>query len=89
MTEEVVMALGRETLTVSAMIAAPMLAVAVVVGLLVTIVQTVTSVQEQTLTFVAKMGAVLIVTVMLMPWILQTLCTFTAALLSNMGRLGV
>jgi flagellar biosynthetic protein FliQ len=89
MTEEVVMALGRETLTVAAVIAAPVLAVAVVVGLLVTIAQTVTSVQEQTLTFVTKMGAVLIVIVLLMPWILQTLCTFTVALLSNMGRLGV
>lgn len=89
MTEEIVMALGRETLTVAAVIAAPVLAVAVVVGLLVTIAQTVTSVQEQTLTFVTKMGAVLIVIVLLMPWILQTLCTFTVALLTNMGRIGV
>jgi len=89
MTEEVILALGRETLMVTAVISAPVLAVAVVVGLLVTIVQTVTSVQEQTLTFVTKMGAVLIVIVVLMPWILQTLCTFTIALLSNLGRLGV
>ena len=89
MTEEVILALGRETLMVTAVISAPVLAVAVVVGLLVTIVQTVTSVQEQTLTFVTKMGAVMLVIVLLMPWILQTLCTFTVALLSNLGRLGV
>lgn len=89
MTEEVVLALGRETLTVSAIIAAPVLTVAVLVGLVVTIVQTVTNVQEQTLTFVTKMGAVLIVIVALMPWLLQTLCKFTIALLTNMGRIGV
>jgi flagellar biosynthetic protein FliQ len=89
MTEDIVLALGRETLTVAAVISAPLLLTAVVVGLLVTIVQTVTSVQEQTLTFVTKMGAVMIVVVLLMPWLLQTLCKFTIALLSNMGRLGV
>lgn len=89
MTEEMVLALGRETLTVSAVLAAPVLAMAVVVGLAVTIVQTVTNVQEQTLTFVTKMAAVLVVIVALMPWLLQTLCKFTITLLSNMGRIGV
>lgn len=89
MTEEIVMALGRETLMCAAMLSAPILAVAVVVGLAVTIAQTVTSVQEQTLTFVVKMGAVMIVLVALMPWLLTTICKFTIALLSNMGRIGV
>lgn len=89
MTEEVVLALGRETLTVSALVAAPALAMAVLVGLTITIIQTVTSVQEQTLTFVTKMGAVVTVIIVLMPWLLQTLCRFTIGLLSNMGRIGM
>lgn len=86
MNEQMVLALGRETLTMTAILCAPVLIVATVVGLLVTIVQTVTSVQEQTLTFVIKTGAVVVVLVVTMPWLLQTLCKFTLALLSNMNR---
>jgi flagellar biosynthetic protein FliQ len=86
MNEQTVLALARETLTVSMVISAPLLLVAVVVGLGVTVLQTITSVQEQTLTFVVKLGAMLAVMVILMPWLIQTLCTYTAGLLTNLDR---
>jgi flagellar biosynthetic protein FliQ len=71
------------------MLTAPLLFVAVVVGLLVSILQTITSVQEQTLTFVVKVGAVLVTLALLMPWMLQTICQYTTTLLSNLARLSM
>ncbi len=89
MNEQIIMQLGRDTLAVTAMLTAPLLLVAVVVGLLVSVVQTITSVQEQTLTFVAKVGAVLVALALLMPWMLQTLCQYTATLLTNLAKLSM
>ena len=89
MNEQVIMQLGRDTLAVTAMLTAPLLLVAVVVGLLVSIVQTITSVQEQTLTFVAKVGAVLVTLALLMPWMLQTICQYTTTLLTNLAKLSM
>jgi len=89
MNEQTIMQLGRDTLAVTAMLTAPLLLVAVVVGLLVSVVQTITSVQEQTLTFVAKVGAVLITLALLMPWMLQTICQYTTTLLTNLAKLSM
>ena len=89
MNEQIIMQLGRDTLVVTAMLTAPLLLVAVVVGLLVSVVQTITSVQEQTLTFVVKVGAVLGTLALLMPWMLQTLCQYTTTLLTNMAKLSM
>ena len=89
MNEQVIMQLGRDTLAVTAMLSAPLLLVAVVVGLLVSVIQTVTSVQEQTLTFVAKVGAVLVTLAVLMPWMLQTICQYTTTLLTNLAKLSM
>ena len=88
MNEQAIMQLGRDALAVTALLSAPLLLVAVVVGLLVSIIQTITSVQEQTLTFVVKLGAVLATMVLLMPWMLRTLCQYTAALLGNLAKFG-
>ena len=89
MNEQTIMQLGRDTLAVTAMLSAPLLLVAVVVGLLVSVLQTITSVQEQTLTFVAKVGAVLVTMVVLMPWLLQTICQYTTTLLTNLAKLSM
>ena len=88
MTIQTIMGLGRETLATAAMIAGPILLVALTVGLLVSLFQTVTSIQEQTLTFIPKIAAVLISIVVLMPWLLRTLCRFTEALLANLATFG-
>ncbi len=89
MNEQTIMQLGRDTLVVTAMLTAPLLFVAVIVGLLVSVLQTITSVQEQTLTFVVKVGAVLVTLALLMPWMLQTICQYTTTLLSNLARLSM
>ncbi|MBM4061003.1 MAG: EscS/YscS/HrcS family type III secretion system export apparatus protein [Planctomycetes bacterium] len=70
------------------MVVAPALGVGMAVGLVVSFFQTVTSLQEQTLTIVPKMLAVLATIVLLLPWILGTLREFTAALFENLAAYG-
>jgi flagellar biosynthetic protein FliQ len=80
--------LAKSTLTTALMICAPALLVGMCVGLLISLFQTVTSLQEQTLTIVPKMLAVLTTIVLLMPWILGTLHSYTSALFSNLAEYG-
>ena len=81
--------LGRSTLLVALTIVAPVLLVGMGVGLLVSLFQTLTALQEQTLSLVPKMLAVLTTIVLLMPWILGTLREYTAALFSNLAAFGL
>lgn len=80
--------LGRSTLLTALMLVAPALLVGMTVGLLVSFFQTLTSLQEQTLTIVPKMLAVIATLLLLMPWILGTLHEFTASLFSNLAEYG-
>ena len=69
-----------EMLVVALKIAAPMLAAGVVVGLIISIVQSVTSVQDQTLTFVPKICVMMIVAAILIPWIVGRLVDYASEL---------
>jgi len=89
MNEQMILELGRDTLTVAAMVVGPLLLVGMTVGLIMSILQTITSIQEQTLTVVPKMAAVAVTTLVLLPWLLQTLCTFAAGLLGHLERFGI
>jgi flagellar biosynthetic protein FliQ len=88
MGHETLLDLAKTTLMTALLIVAPALLVGMTVGLVVSFFQTVTSLQEQTLTIVPKMLAVLATIVLLMPWILGTLREFTAALFSNLAAYG-
>jgi len=72
-----VLDLARSALSVAIMLAAPLLGVAMAVGLLVSLVQAVTSIQEQTLSFVPKLFAVAVTFIVLLSWMLQTMMKFT------------
>jgi flagellar biosynthetic protein FliQ len=65
---------------------APMLIIALVVGLIISIFQATTQIQEQTLAFVPKIVAVLLSILIFGPWILSTLVDFTANLLGNLYK---
>lgn len=69
-------------------LAAPMLLAGLVVGLGVSLFQAVTSIHEQTLTFVPKALAVVGVIVVLLPWILRTMVEFTTAIIEKMPQMG-
>jgi len=77
MNADTVLALMQETLKTTAILAAPMLVAAMVTGLAMSILQTITSLQEQTLTFVPKIAACVVVGALTLPWSLQTIITFT------------
>lgn len=80
MSHQLVIELARHTMTVALMLAAPLLLVALVVGLLVSIVQAVTQIQEQTLAFVPKLFAIAAATLFALPWMLRVLVQYTVEL---------
>ena len=70
----------RETLLLALTISAPILLAGVVVGLLISLVQSVTSIQDQTLTFVPKIAVMVMVAVVLLPWIMLKIAEFAASM---------
>ena len=76
MTESQLIDILRQALWIALMVAAPILTVALVVGLMIGLIQALTSIQEMTLTFVPKLGAMLIVFWLTMAFSGQTLVSF-------------
>lgn len=77
MTQELVIALSKNALWTTLLVAAPILIFALVTGLAIGIFQAVTQIQELTLTFVPKILVVILALVLFLPWMLNTLITFT------------
>lgn len=86
MTVDEVTAIASSALYLVIKVAAPVLLVSLVVGLLISIFQTVTSIQEQTLTFVPKILAVFLSLIVLGNWMLNELTGFMVTLWSDFGR---
>lgn len=83
MTEGQVLDIAREAIYTIIICSAPMLIISLVVGLIISIFQTVTSIQEQTLTFVPKIVAVFVGIMIFGSWILTNLSEFMINLWSN------
>ena len=83
MTEGQVLDVAKEAIYTIIICSAPMLIISLVVGLIVRIFQTVTSIQEQTLTFVPKIIAVFVGLMIFGSWILTNLTEFVTTLWSN------
>ncbi len=77
MTEEIVLQLGREALFLIVSLAGPLLISALLVGLIIGVFQAATQIQEQTLSFIPKLGALVVALLVLGPWLLQMLLNFT------------
>ena len=77
MTEELLVEILKDAFTTAFIILLPILAVAMFVGIVVSIFQAATSIQEMTLTFVPKIFFTVLSIVVLLPWIIDTLVTFT------------
>lgn len=80
-----VLKLAQDAIRIILMISAPMLIFSLIVGLIVSIIQAVTQIQEATLAFVPKIVAVLLSLVIFGPWILKVLIQFTTDLLANIN----
>lgn len=83
MTIDAVVGLMAETIKVTLLVSAPMLIVGLVVGVLISLFQAVTQIQEMTLVFVPKIVAVLVTLVAALPWMLNLLLTFTHNIFNN------
>jgi flagellar biosynthetic protein FliQ len=68
-------------------LASPILMTAMTIGLAISLFQSVTSIQEQTLTFVPKALGIVSLLVVLMPWMLRTLIEFTTAVIQKMPQM--
>jgi flagellar biosynthetic protein FliQ len=77
MTPADAMMLARETIYVTLKLGAPVMILALVVGLLISFLQALTQIQEMTLTFVPKMLVILMSLILFLPFMLQTLISFT------------
>ena len=87
MTYTLVTDLARNAMMVTALVAAPLLLVALLIGLVVSVFQTVTQIQEQTLSFVPKLIGVGLTLVVALPWMLQLLVEYTTQLLRSLPAL--
>lgn len=80
MTEQFVIDLGREAVTVVLFTAGPVLLAGLITGLMISLFQAVTQIQEQTLVFVPKIMVVLIGTIILLPWMMTQVLNFVSRL---------
>ncbi|MFZ5951570.1 MAG: flagellar biosynthetic protein FliQ [Candidatus Rifleibacteriota bacterium] len=84
MTEYTLFELFKETILLSFMLSAPILLLGMVIGILISIFQTATSIQEQSLTFIPKLLATALALIGLAPWMLAKLMDFTIRLLGQL-----
>lgn len=84
MTEDIVLNLGREAIWTTVALSAPLLLASLVVGLIVSIFQAVTQINEATLTFIPKMLAIVVVMIVMAPWMTQMITSYTTELFSSL-----
>ena len=88
MTPETVIHIGRKAVETVLLTSAPMLLAAMVVGLVISIFQAATQINEQTMTFIPKIVAVFLSLLIFGPWIIEILVTFTTGILSQIATVG-
>lgn len=84
MSADFVIELAGQAIFVALKVSAPMLVLGLVVGLIISIFQATTQIQEQTLAFVPKIVAVLLALLLFGPWILSSMIDFTYNILDNL-----
>jgi len=86
MTGDYIIGFLYEAIKVAILLSAPMLLAGMLVGLLVSVFQSATSINEMTLTFIPKMLAVAAALVFFFPWMMQTLVVFTEQMFMGMNQ---
>lgn len=83
MNSDVVIGIARQAIQVTLLVSLPILGIGLVVGVVVSLVQAATQIQEMTLTFVPKIISIFVGLLLLLPWIMNHLVTFTVELFQN------
>ena len=86
MSADMAVELARKTLETAFLLSAPILLVATAVGLLISVLQVMTSVQDMTISTVPRLFAVALTTFLLLPWSLRKLLLFTLEVLTDLRR---
>ena len=89
MSEGEAIQIGQEMLVVAMLLALPAVGISLIVGLVISVFQTVTSIQEQTLTFAPRIVAVALTLIVTAPWMLQVLTEFTTYMLKNAAEVNL
>jgi flagellar biosynthesis protein FliQ len=87
MTDTAVIEIAMNTMMVTAKLAAPILVVSLAIGVFVSLIQSVTQVQEYTLTFVPKLGGIALVILVAGSWMLHEMISFTQDLFASLPNL--
>jgi len=87
MDQDVVISLATQAMSLALKISLPLLGVGLIVGVLISIIQAVTSIQEQTLAFIPKVLAMAIVLVVGGPWMLNQLLSYTSELWTSIPNM--
>lgn len=87
MTPELVVTLGRQAIEILLMVAAPLLLVALILGLVVAIFQAATQINEATLSFIPKLAGILVMLVLAGPWMITVLVDYTREILMRLPAL--
>ena len=87
MTPETVMTMGRQAMEVTLMVAAPLLLVALLIGLVVSIFQAATQINEATLSFIPKLVGVFVALVVAGPWMLSVMLDYMRQVLTGIPQL--
>lgn len=85
MTIEFVVDICRKAVQTALLMAAPMLLAGMIVGLIVSIFQAATQINEQTLTFIPKIVAVFITLLLMTPWLIQTMTSFARGIFTSIA----
>ena len=85
MSPELIITLGQEAVKTTLLLSAPFLLCALIVGLLVSVFQAVTQINEATLSFIPKIVAVAVVLIVCAPWMLDVISRFTTTLYENIS----
>ncbi|HEY3400847.1 MAG TPA: flagellar biosynthesis protein FliQ [Geothrix sp.] len=83
MNELLIAQIGKDALKTALLVAGPALIVSLVVGLMISVFQVVTSLQDQTIAFVPKVVAVMVVVAISFPWMLQVMLRFTTRMFTD------
>lgn len=83
MTPEFVTSIARETIEVILIISLPVLIAGMAIGLLISVLQAVTQIQEMTLTFVPKIIVVFVVLLILSPWMMEVMVNYTSRIFTG------
>lgn len=87
MTQTMLNAIVKDTIVTAAKVSAPILITVLLLGLIISIFQATTQIQEQTLTFVPKLIATAVVGILLGSWMLQTIMSFTTRIFDMISKI--